>query len=378
MKFITRHLLLYFILMGGLSFFVTMFLIKDPVFKNSIWMKCINYGFLFYGFLLLIIYPVIYNIYNIFTLKLNKIFFIDEKNGWVVGSNGIILNTRNGGISWTEQISRTKKELSEIKFSDSNTGWILGEEDLILHTENGGINWQNNKELPEPSFMNKVLRYIIPSNLQSSDFINVHFIDKDNGWAISGVMGETIKILKTSDGGKTWESQENSLPEEIIKKLETVFFAKFIDKDNIWAIGIDGILFHTPDGGKKWNCYEEITSKAIFGMDFKDNNGWFVGAEGTILHTPDGGNTWETMESGTKDSLYDVYFLDSQHGWIIGDDGHILHTENGGKKWEIFDTGIKKDLISIYFIDHKKGWASGNKKSLFHTTDGGKTWEEQV
>jgi photosystem II stability/assembly factor-like uncharacterized protein len=347
---------------------------KDPVLKHSIWVKVLNFIFP-----LLIFFPIIYSIYSTFTLKLNKIFFIDEKNGWVIGSKGAILNTRNGGLSWTEQISGTKKGLIGMKFLDLNNGWIVGEEELMLHTENGGNTWKSNKDISELSFTNKIINYIIPLNFKGADLFDVHFIDKDNGWAAGGITGEYIKILHTSDGGKTWETQEKTLSGETLKELETVCsVVKFTDRENGWAIGLEGILLHTTDGGEKWNYHKDITSKTIFGMDLKDNHGWFVGSDGTILHTPDGGKTWETQESGTKDFLYDVFFTDAQYGWIIGDDGHILHTEDGGKKWEIFDTGITKDLISIYFIDHKKGWASGDKKSIFHTTDGGKTWTEQI
>ena len=32
--------------------------------------------------------------------NLRDIFFIDEEYGWVVGSNGTIIKTTNGGINW--------------------------------------------------------------------------------------------------------------------------------------------------------------------------------------------------------------------------------------------------------------------------------------
>ena len=60
------------------------------------------------------------------------------------------------------------------------------------------------------------------------------------------------------------------------------------------------------------------------------NLGWAVGNEGTILHTTDGGETWEYQESGTTADLFSISFVDENHGWICGDSSIILHTNNGG------------------------------------------------
>ena len=53
--------------------------------------------------------------------------------------------------------------------------------------------------------------------------------------------------------------------------------------------------------------------------------GWAVGREGTILATADGGETWEPRTSGTKERLYGVQFLaDGRAGWAVGGGGTIL------------------------------------------------------
>ena len=57
---------------------------------------------------------------------LEDIFFIDANNGWVVGENGIILHTTNGGDSWGIQTSGTEEKLLSVSFADSAVGWIVG------------------------------------------------------------------------------------------------------------------------------------------------------------------------------------------------------------------------------------------------------------
>ena len=63
--------------------------------------------------------------------------------------------------------------------------------------------------------------------------------------------------------------------------------------------------------------------------------GWAVGRDGTVLATQNGGESWQTQTSGTTKSLYSVYFAaDGQRGWAVGQDGTILVTKNGGESWQ--------------------------------------------
>ncbi len=61
------------------------------------------------------------------------------------------------------------------------------------------------------------------------------------------------------------------------------------------------------------------------------DTGTAVGAEGTILHTTDGGATWTLQSSGTTVPLSGVTFVDANTGWAVGEGGTILHTTTGGE-----------------------------------------------
>ena len=59
-----------------------------------------------------------------------------------------------------------------------------------------------------------------------------------------------------------------------------------------------------------------------------DLNGWAVGDEGMVVKTTDGGSNWDVMPSGTATRLEAVDFVDSQNGWAAGQDKTIIHTKN--------------------------------------------------
>jgi len=68
---------------------------------------------------------------------LKSVHFTDNNTGWVVGVNGTIFKTVDGGEHWGHQWGGTDNHLYSTYFTDSNTGWIGGECGAILKTNDG-------------------------------------------------------------------------------------------------------------------------------------------------------------------------------------------------------------------------------------------------
>jgi photosystem II stability/assembly factor-like uncharacterized protein len=82
-----------------------------------------------------------------------KTDFVDLNNGWIVGRtsfiNQLILKTTNGGLSWSSQSTGTYHQLNSVNFRDNNVGWLVGENGTILHTTNGGVSFVEEEEIDE-------------------------------------------------------------------------------------------------------------------------------------------------------------------------------------------------------------------------------------
>jgi len=67
--------------------------------------------------------------------------------GYLVGGDGsastpVMRKTVDGGLTWTQMTSPvTWKAMSAVAFADANNGWIVGLNGLILQTTNGGSTW---------------------------------------------------------------------------------------------------------------------------------------------------------------------------------------------------------------------------------------------
>ncbi len=105
-------------------------------------------------------------------------FFVNEKTGWIGGSNGTLLTTENGGDSWRQTEKFTSDTIRQIYFSDEKNGWLLCERDIyslganspsyLLKTSNGGADWEkveflNNGRSASPKFSLRKTVSVLPS-----------------------------------------------------------------------------------------------------------------------------------------------------------------------------------------------------------------------
>ena len=90
-------------------------------------------------------------------------------------------------------------------------------------------------------------------------------------------------------------------------------------------VGVDGLIFHTDDGGRNWQIQPSRLKNFLKDVFFLDRNeGWVIGGEGVVLHTIDGGQTWRSEPVDITYNLNAIYMVDRHHGWIVGDLGIIL------------------------------------------------------
>lgn len=118
--------------------------------------------------------------------------------------------------------------------------------------------------------------------------------------------------------------------------------------------------------------------------------GWAVGAEGVIWHTIDGGQHWERQPSGVRGTLYGLHFVTPYTGWVVGREelpdgsgssGIILITRDGGEKWQRLAAGTLPGLASVKFFDNGTGVVAGESShgmpaGVFRTSDGGISWQQ--
>lgn len=74
---------------------------------------------------------------------LTGIFMLNDLVGWVVGYDGNILKTSDGGITWSILRKPTSNEppFFAVWFQDETTGMVVGADSRVYRTHDGGITW---------------------------------------------------------------------------------------------------------------------------------------------------------------------------------------------------------------------------------------------
>lgn len=245
-----------------------------------------------------------------------SVTFPDEQNGWACGRWGTVLHSSDGGKTWAPQKTGTDYTLSSIYFVDQKRGWAVGDEGTIIHTTDGGNTWQKQKS-PVPFFL-----------------MGVHFATPLKGWVVT----ERTHILSTEDGGESWKIQFSE--DDFILKA-----VSFCDAENGWAVGEYGFIYNTKDGGKNWkkqSGFFRISEEtgAVEGGDmlfgviaFNSGTAWAVGIDGYVSRTVDGGSTWTAVNTGAGKSPLFCITGDKTGSVAIGGKRVFLFSGDNGTKW---------------------------------------------
>ena len=157
-----------------------------------------------------------------------------------------------------------------------------------------------------------------------------------------------------------------------MKKITITFLAIFIASFGLFS-----------QSNWEWTQQESGTTSHLNDVFFvNDITGWAVGSNGTILKTSDGGLTWSAQTSGTDQDLEVVHFIDENTGWVTGggvtaEAAPMLKTTDGGENWEALFYNFNAFFIrDIFFVDENVGWAI-KMDSIFRSTDGGMTWTSE-
>ncbi len=302
-------------------------------------------------------------------VDLDCLWFRDSLNGYVGShfgvNHGSIQYTDDGGSTWTQQISSTVAnghylDFIDVFFVNKNIGWAItydyGE---VCKTEDGGVTWAVIHKIGNNPRLDEVL-----------------FVNEKKGWAKA-----LRKIWKTADG-ISWElCFDSSIQIEGLSFIDSLTgWMAYIDGSNN---GIGGIS-RTDDGGYTWKKQDAICPYGMMDVQFIDHYfGFSIGSTSRIFRTTNGGVDWviNNIDSlgTTAQGLRKIFFLDKNIGWILCINGGVLRTVDGGINWQLasYSTVPNYRVRDICFADAKEGWIVGNLDTIYHSVDSGKTWTKE-
>lgn len=204
----------------------------------------------------------------------------------------------------------------------------------------------------------------------AADLKGLAVVDATTSYAV----GSNGTVLSTRDGGSTWDAYP----------MDTTATLNAVDAPavgTVWAVGADGTIA-SPNEAGAWVTVSADTAADLFAVDFADRlHGWAVGEDGTVVSTADGGLTWaaRTVDVPAGVALRGVRFLNEATGWAWGDSGTVIRTSDGGATWSMATAATGAvHLVAGSFVDTQTGWVAGGEGVVKSTIDGGATWTTQT
>jgi len=168
-------------------------------------------------------------------------------------------------------------------------------------------------------------------------------------------LGWTLIIFSHLIAQHTWLQQETN----IVSDLQAV---SFISENTGVAVGNNGVIIFTGDGGLTWLPIVSGVSANLFGVDFASEMMVFaVGQNGTILVSENQGESWEIFTiPNVSYELLDVSFdRNSGHGVITGQGNAIIVTSDFGNSWTIVQDGYMSTFYSALMASENMGVVIG-------------------
>lgn len=261
------------------------------------------------------------------------------------------------GALWELRPSGTTVDLHAVAFADVATGFVAGAGGSVLKTTDGGVTWQP-RSLGTPS---ATLRFLAVQ-------------DTAKLW-----VADSHRLWRSTDGAVTWElvwstGQAPSEAEtDVITGLAVGANRLFLAVD---SEGTQAGFFASEDGGRVWTrpAGAAALTGRIMGLVNRGANVWTWSDTGRVWRTGDGGESFVSVGRPFGSGLF---FLTENMGWFATDRGTWI-TLNGGALWTAQGANTDTWLTQVRFADAQMGWAIGSTPGLIYfSPDSGSTWVPQ-
>jgi len=290
----------------------------------------------------------------------SDVYFVSPTNGWVAvvkaaedimdsQSNQFwIMNTSDGGQSWTVQYTRSSAVLSRIVIVDDQEGWAVGMNTInvrpmtqvhyVLHTRDAGKTWIDVSD--------GVNRVAADEQNRVQDYSTDIYVRTPSKVMLLSLRGS---VFTTDNDAGNWQRVATlyDAPQTCNCRLGVT------ENGGIWVLGGN----HSIEGKWGWFAREERTnlwkrfrpsgvyfSDAVYlsnnrviasgSMSFRTKPNTSKHTEqGVLLYSSDGGQNWSVVYRSTKmRSIKKLAAVGSDHVWAVGDGGFILSLETSFEK----------------------------------------------
>ncbi|WP_207936686.1 oxidoreductase [Actinomadura sp. KC216] len=247
------------------------------------------------------------------------------------------------GLGWRVTPTGSEARFRGLAAVGRKVAWLAGSGGTVLRTTDGGRTWQN----------------VAPADAAGLEFRDIEAFDAKRAVVLAIGEGEASRVYSTSDGGRTWTlGFKNDEPKAFYDCMT------FFDSRNGLAMSdpVDGRfrVISTKDAGRTWQVLPST------GMPEALEGEFAFAASGQCLVSHGKRDVWLATGGASR--------------------ARVFHSGDRGRTWTVADTplpsGASQGVFSVAFRDSRHGVAVGgdyrpgepSPNAAATTSDGGRTW----
>jgi len=315
-------------------------------------------------------------------LRLYSGWFFNANTGYVAGQSvsddgGIIRRTVDGGNTFTDinlGIASGLSRVFDIYFINSTTGFLCGNNTVkAMKTTDGGFNWTELPNMPGSSY----------------EYNCIYAKDANNILLGTNSAGVQRKIVRTSNGGATWI--EIDLPSSTIIDVKDIVFQNantgFVSGNSV--AGNAAYVAYTVNGGANWTqTIFPNPNRGIYTLQVIGSTVYACGSDYSYYFSSNLGVTWDSVSFNDYSnpnqpylSIIYSFHINGSDVIVVGLNGKVNISNDGGSSWrnKNYCVGNSQYTYSSIFAMPGTGqvWAGSNGGGfILYSTNSGSNWTQ--
>lgn len=322
-----------------------------------------------------------------------------------VGERGHVLRSEDNGKTWVQSDVPVRVMLNAVSFVDNDTGWAVGYDGHVVKTEDGGKTWvlKRNGLSAQAEANAKALQFyrqevdrlttliasgtLTPEELLTAKdeldeadwqlgsakdktenapianpLLDVWFSDANNGW----IVGAFGTLLKTTDGGASWQDVSQDLDNEMGYHLNAVMG---LAEGSVVVTGEAGYLTYSKDGGSTWELADLGYDGTLFALSANPEGTAIVttGLRGKTFISLGDLSQWTNISPDVGFSLAGVNFYENDQFLLVGHGGTLAHSNDLGESYS-YKTLINRTSISTAVNTEEQAFILVGQGGIQHTS----------
>jgi photosystem II stability/assembly factor-like uncharacterized protein len=263
-----------------------------------------------------------------------------------VGQRGHVLTSDDAGKTWQQGSVPVSSDLVAVSFPTPTTGWAVGHDGVVLKSTDAGATWT--RQLDGHAAGAAMVDYYARGVAKDTDpklveaaaeeakrfaaqgaenpFLDVWFEDDKTGF----VVGAFGLILRTADGGATWEPWLHAIDNP---KAQHLYAVRGVGAD-VYITGEQGLVLKLDRAAGRFRAVEVPYKGTLFGVSGSSRAVVVHGLRGTVLRSTDGGRSWQSVPTSLQVGLTASTVDADNRIFIVSQSGHVLISTDDGASFK--------------------------------------------